>query len=51
MRFYKMREHTIEGLEVDRASSSSFFFKIFVLPTKISSFLVKELIDQSYTIY
>ena len=36
-RFYKEREHTAEALEVHRARSSTTFFPIFVLPTKIKS--------------
>ena len=51
MRFYKKREHTIEGIEVYRARSSSPFSLILVLLTRISSFFVKEVIDQSYKIY
>ena len=51
MRFYKKREHTAEGLKVDRGNSSSPFFLIFVLPTKITSFFVKEIINHTYKVY
>ena len=44
-------ENTVEGFEVDRANSSSSTSLIFALPAKISSFFVKEFIDQSNTIY
>ena len=49
-RFYKEREHTVEALEVHRARSSTFFFPIFVPPTKIKSFFVNDLIDQAYKV-
>ena len=44
-------ENTAEGFEVDRANSSSSTSLIFALPAKIPSFFVKEIIDQSNTIY
>ena len=50
-RFYKEREHTAEALEVYHVGSSTTFFPIFVLPTKIKSFFVKDLIDQAYKVY
>ena len=50
-RFYNEREHTAEALEVHRARSSTIFFSIFVLPTKIKSFFVKDLKDQAYKVY
>jgi len=40
-----------EGFKVDRANSSSSTSLIFALPAKISSFFVKESIDQSSKIY
>ena len=40
-----------EGFKVDRANLSSSTSLIFALPAKIHSFSLKELIDQSYTIY
>ena len=50
-RFYKKWEHTAEGLKVDQDSSSSPFFLIFVLPTKIASFFMKDIIDHAYKVY
>ena len=50
-RFYKEREHTAEALEIYRARSSLFFFPIFVSPTKIKSFFVKDLIEQTNKVY
>ena len=50
-RFYKKREHMTEGLKVNRGSSASPFFLIFVLPTKIISFFVKDIIYQAYKVY
>ena len=49
--FYKKWEHTVEGLKVDRDSFSSPFFLIFVLPTKIVSFFVKDILDHAYMVY
>ena len=51
MHFYKKREHTAEGLKVDWDSSSSTFFLIFVFPTKMISFFVKDIIDHTYKVY
>ena len=45
--FYKEREHTTEAIEVHHAGSLPFFFPIFVPPTKIKYFFVKDLIDQA----
>ena len=50
-RFYKEREHTTKALEVHRAGSSTTFFLIFVLPKKIKSLFVKDLIDQANKVY
>ena len=49
--FYKKREHTAEYLKVDRDSSFSPFFLIFILPTKITSFFMKDIIDHTYKVY
>ena len=51
MGFYKKWEHTTEGLTVDRDSSSSPFFLIFILPTKITSFFMKDILDHAYKVY
>ena len=50
-RFYKEREYTVEGLKVDRDSSSLPFFLIFVLLIKIISFFVKDILDHTYKVY
>ena len=49
--FYKKREHTAEGLKVDRDSSSLPFFLIFVLLTKITYFSMKDILDHAYKVY
>ena len=49
--FYKKWEHTAEGLKIDQGSSSSPFFLIFVLPIKITSFFVKNILDHTYKVY
>ena len=43
--------NTAEGFKVDRANLSSSTSLIFALQAKISSFFVKELIDQFSKIY
>ena len=49
--FYKEQEYTAEALEVHRVRSSSTFFLIFVLPTQIKYFFMKDLIDQGSKVY
>ena len=50
-RFYKEREHTVEGLKVHRDSSSSIFFKVFAFLARSHLSLVERLIDHANKIY
>ena len=50
-RFYKKREHTVEGFKVHRQKLFFLSSQIFVLPTKIRSFSLERVLDQAITIY